>query len=77
MDFEQSKSDYSLFTQRTIASFLALLVYVDDVLVIGDSFSEIIDVKRRIDQAFTIKDLGEVRFFLRIEICCIEHGFFA
>lgn len=44
--------------------FLVLLVYVDNCLVAGDSLEEIVAIKKAIHDAFTIKDLGEVHFFL-------------
>lgn len=38
-DFIQSQSDYTLFTKGSVSSFLALLVYVDDVIIAGPSLS--------------------------------------
>ena len=35
--FSQSKADYSLFIKSTDNSFIALLVYVDDIIVASDS----------------------------------------
>lgn len=36
--FVQSKSDYTLFTKHSAGCFLALLVYVDDIILTGDNF---------------------------------------
>ncbi|GKG12617.1 ribonuclease H-like domain-containing protein, partial [Tanacetum coccineum] len=39
--FNQSKSDYSLFTKSDKGIFLALLVYADDIIITGNSVAEI------------------------------------
>ena len=42
--FLQSKSVYSLFTKGTGPSFVALLVYIDDIVIIGPSLAAIQDL---------------------------------
>lgn len=68
--FTQSKQDYSLFTKGILGSgsFLAVLVYVDDVLITKEAEQSILDLKRKLHYTFTIKDLGHVRYFLGIEV---------
>lgn len=66
--FTQSKADYTLFTRKSTFSFLALLVYVDDILLAGDNLTLINEFKAVIDQQFRIKDLGQLKYFLGLEI---------
>ncbi|KAK4396920.1 Retrovirus-related Pol polyprotein from transposon RE2 [Sesamum angolense] len=72
--FIQSKNDYCLFTKLTNAGFVALLVYVDDILIAGPSSALIAEVKQYLDQLFTVKDLGVAKFFLGIEIARSPQG---
>ncbi|XP_019164275.1 PREDICTED: uncharacterized protein LOC109160431 [Ipomoea nil] len=65
--FHQSTADPSLFTKTTNTSFTALLVYVDDVLVAGNDSGQIRELKHLVDDAFKIKDLGPLNYFLGIE----------
>ena len=74
MGFIQSKADYSLFTRQTDQSFLIILVYVDDVLVASDNKDEIARFKLLLDQKFKLKDLGDLKYFLRLEIARSNQG---
>ena len=65
--FQQSKTDYSLFTRQNNSSFTALLIYVDDILLTGNDLTEIQRVKDCLLQQFRIKDLGDLKYFLGIE----------
>ncbi|KAL2240756.1 UNVERIFIED_CONTAM: Retrovirus-related Pol polyprotein from transposon RE2, partial [Sesamum indicum] len=46
---------------------LILLVYFDDVLLIGHFEVTFLEVKKFLDDTFTIKDLGSVKYFLGLE----------
>ncbi|KAL0458803.1 UNVERIFIED_CONTAM: Retrovirus-related Pol polyprotein from transposon RE2 [Sesamum latifolium] len=64
----QSQNGYCLYLKDTDHCLLALLVYVDDVLITYVSEDEILQVKHLLDTAFTIKDLGPAKYFLGLEI---------
>ncbi|KAL0361137.1 UNVERIFIED_CONTAM: Retrovirus-related Pol polyprotein from transposon TNT 1-94 [Sesamum radiatum] len=72
--FIQSKNDYCLFTKLTNAGFLALLVYVCDILVAEPSNDLTSEVKDYLDKLFTVKDLGIAKVFLGIEIARSPQG---
>nr|XP_043639383.1 uncharacterized mitochondrial protein AtMg00810-like [Erigeron canadensis] len=72
--FSQSKSDYSLFTRNINGNFVALLVYVDDIVITGNCVKEIEQVKSFLSTKFKIKDLGKLKFFLGIEVLENDNG---
>jgi Reverse transcriptase (RNA-dependent DNA polymerase) len=45
-----------------------LAVYVDDMIITGDDEGEIAQLKARLRKKFEVKDLGQLRYFLGIEI---------
>lgn len=49
--FKQSLNDYSLYTKDTDGIFLALLVYVDDIVITGNNVSEIEKFKSFLTQS--------------------------
>lgn len=61
--FLQSKSDYSLFTCGSGTTFVALLVYVDDILLTGPSSDETNIVKDILNGHFKLKDLRQAKYF--------------
>ena len=72
--YKQSLSDHSLFTMQSGSNFTALLVYVDDVILAGNCISEIHRIKDTLDAAFKIKDLGQLKYFLGIEVAHSKTG---
>lgn len=74
--FHMSHSDNSLFTLNKNDSFVAVLVYVDDMLITGSSTSLITAVKNFLHSQFQIKDLGPLKYFLGIEVARSSHGFY-
>ncbi|KAJ0621799.1 putative RNA-directed DNA polymerase [Helianthus annuus] len=63
MGFVQSLCDHSLFIMCKEKVFLVLLVYVDDIVVTGNSLTEITKVKQGLSDSFKIKDLGILKYF--------------
>ncbi|PNX71343.1 retrovirus-related Pol polyprotein from transposon TNT 1-94, partial [Trifolium pratense] len=72
--YKQAYSDHSLFVKHTAASITILLVYVDDVILAGNSLSKFQHIKDALHQAFQIKDLGILKYFLGLEVAHSKHG---
>ena len=54
--FVQSKADYSFFTCQKGNSFTASLIYVDDILIMGNDVNAILALKQFLHSHFLIKD---------------------
>ncbi|KAL0454692.1 UNVERIFIED_CONTAM: Retrovirus-related Pol polyprotein from transposon TNT 1-94 [Sesamum latifolium] len=72
--FRQFAHDHYLFIKLTGTEFLALLVYVKDIHIMGPAEALIIEVKNYLDALFTIKDLGYAKYFLGLEIARSSDG---
>ncbi|XP_016707825.1 uncharacterized mitochondrial protein AtMg00810-like [Gossypium hirsutum] len=49
-------------------------IYVDDVILAGDHLDEITRVKAFLDSTFSIKDLGDLQYFLGLEVARSSAG---
>ncbi|CAL1391749.1 unnamed protein product [Linum trigynum] len=72
--FTMSRADNSLFIYHTPEAFVAVLIYVDDVVLTGDAPEVIQSVKTFLHQRFSIKDLGVLKYFLGIEVARSPDG---
>lgn len=72
--FIQSKNDYSLFLKKTSQHLTIVAVYVDDMLVTGSDPLDIVNLKKYLHQAFTIKGLGSLHYFLGLEVTYVPDG---
>lgn len=68
LSFKQSVVNHSHFTMRAYSSFVAILVYVNDIILMGKNLATINSMKSKLQHAFKLKDLGHIRFFLIFEI---------
>ncbi|KAL2246506.1 UNVERIFIED_CONTAM: Retrovirus-related Pol polyprotein from transposon RE2 [Sesamum indicum] len=55
---------------------ISLLVYVDNILLVGTDIAELQKVKNYLHRLFTIKDIGQARYFLGLEIARSSDGIF-
>lgn len=72
--FFQGYSNSSFFIKRFKHSFIALLAYVDDVLLASDNILEIQQLKSFLHDELTIKDLGQLKYFLGLEVVRSKTG---
>lgn len=53
---------------------MALLVYVDDIIITGPDLTAITNLKNFLHTQFKLKDLGILRYFLGLEIARSSSG---
>jgi histone deacetylase 1/2 len=68
LGFTSSKADTSLFLFQKSGITIFVLVYVDDIIVTSSSSYAISALLRDLNVNFAIKDLGDLHFFLGIEV---------
>ncbi|XP_042374409.1 uncharacterized mitochondrial protein AtMg00810-like [Zingiber officinale] len=67
-NFSGSKADTSLFFFSSSRDILIVLVYVDDIIIIGSTQGLITSLIDFLNKHFTVKDLGQLHYFLGIEV---------
>jgi len=73
--FHRSYANYSLFTYKKGDKFMALPMYVDDIVLTGNNHQYCADFKAYLHKYFHIKDLGNL-YFLGIEVARSSQGLF-
>jgi histone deacetylase 1/2 len=68
LGFRPSKSDTSLFIYSKKNITIFMLIYVDDIIVTGSSKEAIAALLCDLKQDFALKDLGDLHYFLGIEV---------
>ncbi|MCO5557044.1 hypothetical protein L7F22_010600 [Adiantum nelumboides] len=67
-------ADHSLYVEKTDAGIVIITIYVDDLIIGGDALEDVEHVKALLCKQFDMKDLGELRYFLGIEMIRNERG---
>ena len=74
LGFKQPQADHSFFAHSSGSHFIALMIYVDDMIITGNDLACVANLKWVLDQKFGIKDLGSLKYFLRLEIARGDKG---
>ena len=70
-DFNKIMSDHCVFVKKFGNNdFIILLLYVDDILIVGKDASKIDNLKREFSKSFAMKDLGSTKQILGMNISC-------
>ena len=72
--YKQSNGDHTLFFKHQMSLITILLVYVDDIIIIGNNFIEIKQLEGHLASNFQIKHLGPLKYFLGIEFARSSEG---
>ena len=66
--YHQSNSDHTLFLKKQHGKIIALIVYVDDMVVTGNDPDERKTLQSYLSSEFEMKYLDHLKYFLGIEV---------
>jgi hypothetical protein len=72
--FRKADVDHSFYMRKSDEGIVVITIYVDDLIVAGDNEKVVEHVKNLLKQKFNMKDLGELKFFLGIEVIRTPKG---
>lgn len=71
----QSQGDHTLFFKCLyLIKTMGLILYVDDIIVTCDNKEEIKGLESWLENEFEMKDMGNLRYFLRFEVARSSYG---
>lgn len=74
LGFTGSKCDSSLFVSKNKHHHTFILVYVDDMLITSSSPQHISQLISTLNQIFSLRNLGQINFFLGVEVIRTTDG---
>jgi hypothetical protein len=66
--FTASQSDSSLFIYKSATAITDILIYVDDIIITSSQPAAITKLLNRMESEFAVKQLGDLNFFLGVEV---------
>ncbi|RVW95735.1 Retrovirus-related Pol polyprotein from transposon TNT 1-94 [Vitis vinifera] len=74
--YSVTPADSSLFVKANGGKLAIVLVYVDDLIITGDDVEEIFRTKENLSVRFEMKELGQLKHFLGLEVDRTNEGIF-
>ena len=66
--FKRCEADHCCYVKSFDNSYIILLLYVDDMLIVGFSIEEINNLKKQLSKQFAMKDLGDAKQIIGVKI---------
>ncbi len=78
LHFSCSDSDHAVFIYSNKGAFCIIVLYVDDLMILSNHLPLLRKKKSQLMSTFKMKDLGEIHWFLGLEITCnqLQHLLF-
>ncbi|KAE8708634.1 hypothetical protein F3Y22_tig00110336pilonHSYRG00004 [Hibiscus syriacus] len=74
--YSVTPADSSLFVKVNEGKLAIVLVYVDDLIITGDDEAEILQTKENLSVRFQMKELGQLKHLLGLEVDRTHEGIF-
>ena len=74
LGFQTSHSNHTLFISHKHGKYVAVLVYVDDIIIASNDDDSVSHLKEGLRKSFKLRDLGPLRYFLGLEIARSKEG---
>ena len=71
---QKSKSNHSISYKNSSSDIILLVMYVDDIVIIGSDSKGILSLKFFLHSQFHPKDLGMLKYFLGVEVMRRKQG---
>ncbi|XP_010501746.1 PREDICTED: uncharacterized protein LOC104779049 [Camelina sativa] len=76
LGFQGGTGDDTLFTRKTRDVHMAVLVYVDDIIIASSSSSATVSITMAMKETFKLRDLGPPKYFLGLEVARTSAGIY-
>ena len=77
MGYKQSQGNHILFVEHSnFGGVTALLVYAEDIIMIGNNEKKRQTLRQCLTKEFEIKELGRLKYFLGIKVAHSKQGIF-
>ena len=74
--FTPSSYDSALFIRHVSTGITLIVLYVDDMIIMGNDTAGIRDLEQFLSQHFEMKDLGTLSYFLGLEVTSSSDGYY-
>lgn len=76
LGFQKSQADHTLFIRNVAGKYVAVLVYVDDIVITSNNDTEMEQLKSDLKKTFKLRDLDPLKYFLGLEIARSGNGIY-